>query len=70
MPAASVPTPCWAVAQAVSSGKVRHQRCAAEWLAFSTTPLRLPCRGDLGAARMAHEPGSQIRCTWAIALPS
>ena len=27
------------------SGRVRHQRCAAAWLAFSTTPLRLPCRG-------------------------
>lgn len=25
-----------------SSGSVRHQRCAATWLAFSTTPLRLP----------------------------
>ncbi|UOX99985.1 hypothetical protein [Blastococcus sp. PRF04-17] len=28
-----------------SSAKVRHQRWAAVWLAFSTTPLRLPRRG-------------------------
>ena len=27
-----------------SSGTERHQRCARESLAFSTTPLRLPCR--------------------------
>ena len=27
-----------------SSGSVRHHRCAAEWLAFSVTPLRHPRR--------------------------
>ena len=34
----------WACSGAVSSARVRHQRWAAVWLAFSTTPLRLPRR--------------------------
>lgn len=29
-----------------SSGTVRHQRCAAVWLFFSTTPFRFPLRGE------------------------
>ena len=32
----------WACSTVTSSGRVRHQRCAAVWLDFSTTPLRLP----------------------------
>jgi hypothetical protein len=39
--------PRWAAVIVASSGRVRHQRCAAEWLAFSTTPLRLPRRGQI-----------------------
>lgn len=35
----------WACAGVHSSARVRHQRCAAVWLAFSTTPLRCPRRG-------------------------
>jgi hypothetical protein len=31
-----------------SSGTVRQNRCAATWLAFSTTPLRFPRRGGHG----------------------
>src|SRR5450756_1474517 len=34
----------WAWVGLSASGNVRHQRCASEWLPFSTTPLRLPCR--------------------------
>ncbi len=34
-----------AAAMVMSSGRVRHHRCAAEWFAFSTVPLRFPCRG-------------------------
>ena len=34
----------WACAGVTSSGSVRHHRCAAEWFAFSTTPLRQPRR--------------------------
>ena len=37
-------TPAWAVTGVASSPRVRHQRCAREWLPFSTVPLRLPCR--------------------------
>ncbi len=35
----------WACSTVASSASVRHQRCAAVWLTFSTTPLRLPRRG-------------------------
>ena len=34
----------WACSGVMSSARARHQRCAAVWLAFSTTPLRLPRR--------------------------
>ena len=40
----------WASLTVVSSGSVRHQRCAAVWLDFSTTPLRLPRRGGRAQA--------------------
>ena len=50
-PAAGIPVPgapassrACARAGEASSGSVRHHRCAAEWLAFSTTPLRQPRR--------------------------
>ncbi|MFE8018217.1 hypothetical protein ACFU3O_36450 [Streptomyces antibioticus] len=33
--------PDWAWITLSASGTVRHQRCGAEWLAFSTTPLHL-----------------------------
>jgi hypothetical protein len=42
---ASLSMPDWAWPTLSASGTVRHQRWAAEWLAFSTTPLRLPRRG-------------------------
>ncbi|MGS0686813.1 hypothetical protein ACVBEQ_16990 [Nakamurella sp. GG22] len=38
----------WACAAVTSSGRVRHQRCATVWFAFSTTPLRFPRRGGQG----------------------
>ena len=34
-----------AASTVTSSARVRHQRWAAVWLAFSTTPLRFPRRG-------------------------
>jgi hypothetical protein len=37
--------PAWACSTDTSSARVRHQRWAAVWLAFSTTPLRFPRRG-------------------------
>ena len=35
----------WAASTVNSSARVRHQRWAAVWLIFSTTPLQLPRRG-------------------------
>lgn len=37
--------PDWACTTLIPSGTLRLQRCGAEWLAFSTTPLRFPRRG-------------------------
>ena len=38
----------WACSTVTSSGRVRQNRCAATWFAFSTTPLRFPRRGGHG----------------------
>jgi len=38
----------WASSTVTWSGSVRQNRCAATWLAFSTTPLRLPRRAGQG----------------------
>src|SRR4029077_3892641 len=43
-----VSSSCWACSAVTSSARVRQNRCAATWLAFSTTPLRLPRRGGHG----------------------
>jgi hypothetical protein len=54
-------TPAFAWAR-VPSPRVRHQHYVAEWLAFSTTPLRFPRRGG-------HVTDSAAYClvTWASA---